>query len=157
MKITLITAGKTDVKYLKEGLEYYIKKLKFYTQFVMREIPGLKNTKNLSPGEVSEKEGQKILKEIEKHDYVVLLDEKGHSFRSVDFAKFIEEKAFQNKRSIAFVVGGAYGFSPEVYKKSDYKISLSNMTFSHQMVRLFFLEQLYRAFTIIRNEPYHNE
>ena len=157
MKISLIVIGKTEEAYIKEGINVYIQRLKHYITFEIIEIPSIKNTKNMSPSKIVEKEGELLLKQIKKHEYCILLDEKGRSFRSVEFAEFIESKINQSTRSIAFVVGGAYGFSPDVYNIAKMKLSLSDMTFSHQMIRLFFLEQLYRAFTIIKNEPYHNE
>lgn len=157
MKISLIVIGKTEEAYLKEGASIYIQRLKHYIAFDIIEIPSIKNTKNMSPSKIVEKEGELLLKQIIKHEYCVLLDEKGRSFRSVEFADYIKNKLNQSTRSLAFVVGGAYGFSPEVYNIANMKLSLSDMTFSHQMIRLFFLEQLYRAFTIIKNEPYHNE
>ncbi len=156
MDITLLTVGKTDVKWVKEGLDLYISRLSHYVPFALKEIPQLKNVSALSREQIREKEGALILKAVRPSDEVVLLDEHGREFRSVDFAKYIEEKTLRG-RDLVFVIGGAYGFSDAVYARADGKISLSKMTFSHQMVRTFFTEQLYRAFTILKGEPYHNE
>lgn len=157
MNIKLLVVSKTDVKYIQEGIDVYEKRLKHYVNFEIVTIPALKDTKNLQPEEVKEKEGQLILKQIEKFDQVVLLDEHGTQRTSVEFSKYIQKQMNSGVKNLCFVVGGAFGFSPSVYKAAQDKISLSNMTFNHQMVRLFFVEQIYRAFTIIRHEPYHNE
>jgi 23S rRNA (pseudouridine1915-N3)-methyltransferase len=156
MDITLLTVGKTDVKWVKEGLDLYMSRLSHYVPFALKEIPQLKNVSALSREQIREREGALILKAVRPSDEVILLDEHGREFRSVDFAKFIEEKTLRG-RDLVFVIGGAYGFSDAVYARADGKISLSKMTFSHQMVRAFFAEQLYRAFTILKGEPYHNE
>ena len=157
MKITLITVGKTDVKWVKEGLELYAGRLSHYIQFTINEIPELKNASALSREQIKEKEGDLILGLIRPADDVILLDEHGKEFRSVEFASYIQNKMACSGRDIVFVIGGAYGFSREVYSRADSKISLSEMTFSHQMVRVIFTEQLYRAFTIMRDEPYHHD
>ena len=157
MKITLITVGKTDVKWVKEGLELYAGRLSHYIQFTINEIPELKNASALSRDQIKEKEGDLILGLIRPADDVILLDEHGKEFRSVEFASYIQNKMACSGRNIAFVIGGAYGFSQKVYDRADSKMSLSKMTFSHQMVRTIFAEQLYRAFTIIKGEPYHHE
>lgn len=157
MKITLITVGKTDVKWVKEGLELYAGRLSHYIQFTINEIPELKNASALSREQIKEKEGELILGLIRPADDVILLDEHGKEFRSMEFASYIQNKMACSGRNIAFVIGGAYGFSQKVYDRADSKMSLSKMTFSHQMVRTIFAEQLYRAFTIIKGEPYHHE
>ena len=157
MKITLLTVGKTDVKWVKEGLDLYVSRLSHYVQFSLVEIPELKNVSSFSQGQIKEKEGDLILAAIRPSDEVILLDEHGKEFRSVEFARFLEERMARSGRDMVFVIGGAYGFSQKVYERSDRKMSLSAMTFSHQMVRTIFAEQLYRAFTIMRGEPYHHE
>lgn len=157
MKIDLILIGKSDQKYLQEGIEIYLKRLKFYCTFDIKVIPDLKSTKNLSEEQQKEKEGDLILAHCKDADYLLLLDERGVNFSSVDFANFIEKRQVAGTRKLCFVIGGPYGFSKEVYAKATSKMSLSAMTFSHQMVRLIFVEQLYRAFTIINGEPYHHQ
>jgi len=128
-----------------------------YINFEMLVLPDIKNVKNLSQDQQKTKEGELILKQISTLDFVILLDERGKEFRSLDFSKFIEQKLVSSVNHLVFVIGGPYGFSPEVYARANQQISLSKMTFSHQMIRMFFVEQLYRAFTIMRNEPYHHE
>ena len=157
MNITLLTVGKTDVKWVKEGLDLYVSRLSHYVQFSLVEIPELKNVSSFSQAQIKEKEGDLILAAIRPSDEVILLDEHGKEFRSVEFARFLEERMARSGRDMVFVIGGAYGFSQKVYERSDRKMSLSAMTFSHQMVRTIFAEQLYRAFTIMRGEPYHHE
>lgn len=157
MKITLLTVGKTDVKWVREGLELYSSRLVHYIPFSLVEIPELKNVSALSQDQIKSREGELILKHIKPADELVLLDEHGREFRSVEFAEFIEGRMARSSRDLVFVIGGAYGFSGDVYSRADSKISLSKMTFSHQMVRTIFAEQLYRAFTIMRGEPYHHE
>ena len=157
MNIKLICISKTDVSYLKEGLDVYRKRLRHYINFELIEIPELKNTKNLSPKELKEKEAELLLKHIEKSDEVVLLDEKGKTFRSMEFAEYLQKKMNSNAKTLAFIIGGAYGFSTAFTEQYKEKLSLSPMTFSHQMIRLLFVEQVYRAFTILKGEPYHNE
>ena len=157
MKITLLTVGKTDVKWVKEGLDLYVSRLVHYIPFQVREIPELKNVSALSREQVKAREGALVLKALRPTDEVVLLDEGGREFRSMDFAGWLEERVSRGSRDLVFVIGGAYGFSPDVYSRADSKLSLSKMTFSHQMVRTIFAEQLYRAFTILRGEPYHHE
>jgi 23S rRNA (pseudouridine1915-N3)-methyltransferase len=157
MKIVLITIGKTSEKYLIEGIYQYKNRLKHYTNFEMMEIPNIKNSKNLSEAELMKKEGELILKQIQNSDHLVLLDDKGKDFTSPRFAQKLQQWMLSGKKRIVFVVGGAYGFSEEIYKRGNEELSLSKMTFSHQMVRLFFVEQIYRAFTILNNEPYHHE
>lgn len=157
MKIDLVLIGKSDQKYLQEGIDIYLKRLKHYCQFEMKVIPDLKSTKSLSEEQQKEKEGELILNHIKDSDFVMLLDERGDSLSSVDYAQFIEKRQVVGTRKLSFVIGGPYGFSKEVYAKANAKLSLSAMTFSHQMVRLIFVEQLYRAYTIINGEPYHHQ
>lgn len=157
MKISLICIGKTDDSYLVEGIETFQKRLKFYIGFKMIVIPDIKNSKNLSKEQQKAKEAEQILKLIGNSDYVVLLDERGREFRSVEFADFLSKKMVSSTQHLVFVIGGPYGFDASIEERSNGKISLSKMTFSHQMVRLFFSEQLYRAFSILKNEPYHHE
>jgi 23S rRNA (pseudouridine1915-N3)-methyltransferase len=157
MKITLFVIGKTDDAYLREGLEKYLKRLAHYTTFEVIEHTIVRKWQSLPPAQLMQKEAEAILQQMEKADYCVLLDEKGKAFTSVEFAAFIQQRLNQSTKNLLFVVGGAWGFDEPVKAKAQLKLSLSKMTFSHQMVRLFFVEQLYRAFTIIRNESYHNE
>ena len=156
MDMTLLTVGKTDVKWVKEGLDLYASRLVHYVPFSVVEIPQLKNAAALSQAQIREKEGELILQRLRSADAVWLLDEHGKEFRSVDFAAWTGRLAAAG-RNVVFVIGGAYGFSEKVLARADGKISLSKMTFSHQMVRTIFAEQLYRAFTILRGEPYHHE
>jgi len=157
MKIKLIAVGKTDNKNLQQLIDAYIKRLKHYVGFEFLVIPDIKNTKNLRESQQKDTEGAVILKHLQPSDQLLLLDENGKSFTSVAFAKFLQKKMLSGCKQLVFVIGGPYGFSEAVYKRADGKISLSAMTFSHQMVRLFAVEQLYRAFTIIKNEPYHHK
>lgn len=156
MKIKLLTMGKTDTGWVREGLELYVARLEHYIPFSVQELPQLKKVSSFSPAQIKEKEGDMLLGAVKPSDEVILLDEHGREFRSVEFADFIREK-MNRGRDLVFIIGGAYGFAPRVYDRADGKISLSKMTFSHQMVRTVFAEQLYRAFTIIKGEPYHNE
>ena len=157
MKITLILNGKTDDDYLLTGISAYEKRLKHYIPFETVVIPALKNTKALSIEQQKEKEGELLFKEIQSTDRLILLDEGGKEYNSVDFSGFLQQQMNTGIKNLVFVVGGPYGFSDEVYKRANGKISLSRMTFSHQMVRLFFVEQLYRGMTILKNEPYHHQ
>jgi 23S rRNA (pseudouridine1915-N3)-methyltransferase len=157
MKIEFWVVGKTSFDYLKDGIELYKKRLGHYCKFEIQIIPDLKNRKKLTENQIKEKEGAVILDKLQGGDYFVLLDERGKTFSSIQFSKYIEKQKMQSHKRVIFLVGGAYGFSEAVYKRSQSKISLSPMTFSHQMIRLFFVEQLYRAFTIMNNEPYHHE
>lgn len=157
MKICLVVIGKTDEAYLQKGIEIFLKRIPHYLPFELMVIPDLKNTKNLSQELQKEKEGELILQQISASDEVILLDEHGAGFTSVTFARFLEKKMLSGLRRLVFVIGGPYGFSDAVYKRSDSSLSLSKMTFSHQMVRLIFAEQLYRALTILKGEPYHHE
>jgi len=157
MNIKLVVVGKTEEKYLKEGIDIFEKRLKFYIPYEMIIIPSLKDTKSLSPQMVKEREGELIIKQVSKSDKVVLFDEMGEEFRSIEYANFLQKNMNAGIKTMCFVVGGAFGFSDEVYKIANLKIAMSKMTFSHQMIRLMIVEQLYRAFTILKNEPYHNE
>jgi 23S rRNA (pseudouridine1915-N3)-methyltransferase len=157
MKITFLTIGKTEDKYLLDGMEKYLKRLKHYIAFKVLELPELKNTKNLSEDQQKNKEAELILKNISNTDQLILLDEKGMNLSSTQFSGFLNKKMIGSIQHLVFVVGGPYGFSNEIYNRANEKISLSRMTFSHQMVRLFFIEQVYRAFTIMKGEPYHHE
>ena len=157
MKISLITVGKTDIAWVRQGLDMYVSRLKHYAPFEVIEIPELKNVSALSKEQIKSKEGELVLKYLKPADDLILLDEHGKELRSIEFAKYLEDKMISSGRDIVFVIGGAYGFSPEVYERANGKISLSKMTFSHQIVRTIFAEQLYRAFTIIKGEPYHHE
>ena len=157
MKISLIAVGKTEDKYLIEGIEKYLNRLKHYIGFNISIIPELKNTKNLTEAQQKSKEAELILKQINNSDVLVLLDEKGKKYTSVQFSQYINKQMIGSVQHLVFVIGGPYGFDESVYKRANSSVSLSDMTFSHQMVRLFFVEQLYRAFTILKNEPYHHE
>ena len=157
MKIVLLTIGKTSERYLRDGIQHYQNRLKHYIPFEIIEIPNIKKAQNLSKTELKRKEGLLITQYIKSSDYVILLDDKGKTSSSLDFSQKLERWLNSGKKRLLFVVGGAYGFSDEIYSKAPEKFSLSKMTFSHQMVRLFFAEQLYRAFTILKNEPYHHE
>ncbi|MUH36410.1 23S rRNA (pseudouridine(1915)-N(3))-methyltransferase RlmH [Zobellia amurskyensis] len=157
MTIKLIAIGKTDSKALLQLIAEYENRLKHYVKFDLTIIPDIKNTKNLSETQQKDKEGELILKHLTNTDVLVLLDENGKQFSSVDFSGYLQKKMNAGLKQLVFVIGGPYGFSTEVYNKAQGKISLSKMTFSHQMVRLFVVEQVYRAFTILRNEPYHHQ
>ncbi|MEN8858137.1 MAG: 23S rRNA (pseudouridine(1915)-N(3))-methyltransferase RlmH [Flavobacteriaceae bacterium] len=157
MKIRLLVIGKTDDKNLNQLIENYQKRLQYYIGFQLEVIPDIKNVKNLSEIQQKEKEGELILAKLQNTDQLVLLDEKGKEFRSLDFANFLQKKMNSGIKQLVLVIGGPYGFSETVYKKATGKISLSKMTFSHQMIRLFIVEQLYRGYTILKNEPYHHE
>ena len=157
MNIKLLTIGKTDNQALQSLIDDYTKRLSFYIKFDLEIIPDIKNVKNISESQQKEKEGELILAKLTSTDQLILLDEKGTTFSSVGFSDYLQKKMNSGAKTIVFVIGGPYGFSDEVYQKSQGKISLSLMTFSHQMVRLFFIEQLYRGFTILRNEPYHHQ
>jgi len=157
MTIKLIAIGKTDDKNLISLIEEYSKRLSFYIKFEFEIIPDIKNVKNLSEAQQKEKEGELILQKISNQDDVLLLDENGKQFSSLHFADFLQKKMNSGIKNLVFVIGGPYGFSETVYKRATGKLSLSAMTFSHQMIRLFFIEQLYRGFTILRNEPYHHQ
>ena len=157
MNIRLIAIGKTDNKDLQSLINDYTKRLSFYIKFDLEIIPDLKNVKNLSENQQKEKEGELILSKITATDQLILLDENGKSYSSVQFADELQKKMNSGIKTLVFVIGGPYGFCDAVYNQCNGKISLSAMTFSHQMVRLFFIEQLYRGFTILKNEPYHHQ
>lgn len=157
MKITLLTVGKTDKDWVKQGLDIYVSRLKHYIPFSIVEIPELKNVSALTKEQIKSKEGELILKNIRPTDDVILLDERGKEYTSIELARIIQDKISYAGKDIVFIIGGAYGFSDAVYQRSNSKLSLSKMTFSHQMVRAIFAEQIYRAFTIMRGEPYHHE
>lgn len=157
MKITLLCIGKTDDKYIQEGLDKYLKRLKHYISFNFVVIPDVKNAKNLSEAQQKEKEAELFFKYIAANDQVILLDERGKEYRSVEFADFLEKKMVSSVQHLVFLIGGPYGFADAVKARANGSLSLSKMTFSHQMIRLFFVEQIYRAFTIIKGEPYHHE
>ncbi|WP_026904340.1 23S rRNA (pseudouridine(1915)-N(3))-methyltransferase RlmH [Pedobacter glucosidilyticus] len=157
MKVTLLTVGKTEDKYILEGIEKYLKRLKHYIKFELIEIPELKKTKSLSEDQQKAKEAEMIAKYLNHSDYLVLLDEKGKELSSMHFADFMNKKMIASVQNLVFIVGGPYGFDASLHQRAHDKLSLSKMTFSHQMVRLFFIEQVYRAFTILKGEPYHHE
>ena len=156
MKIKLLQIGKTIESYLLEGIALYEKRLQAFTSFSCETVAPLKDASSLSTLQVKQREGELILAKIKPDDFLVLLDENGRTFDSVEFARQIEQLQVQSTRQLVFVVGGAFGFSEEVYRRARMKIALSEMTFSHQLVRLIFMEQLYRAFTIINKHPYHH-
>ena len=157
MQIKLIAVGKTDHNALQTLIDDYTKRLAHYIKFEYAIIPDIKNAKNLSENQQKQKEGELILAKTKSRDFLILLDEKGKAFDSVAFSKYLQKHLNSGVKQVTFVIGGPYGFSDEVYERANAKISLSNMTFSHQMVRLFFIEQLYRGFTILKNEPYHHQ
>ena len=156
MKITLLLVGKTAFPYINEGISLYEKRLSYYVNYAKVEIPELKGVSAMSQEQIKEKEGELILKNIKPTDEVILLDERGDFYTSEDWARHLEKKIVYTGKDIVFVIGGAYGFSKEVYKRANGMLSLSKMTFSHQIIRVIFLEQLYRAFTIMKGEPYHH-
>lgn len=157
MKIELWWIGKTNMDYLEKGIREYEKRLKHYSAFEIISIPDIKGAGKLDDVALKKKEAEIVLKKLSGDTFLVLLDEKGKQLRSLDFATYIQKKRNQSTRKLVFLIGGAFGFHQSLYARADEKLSLSNMTFSHQMVRLFFIEQLYRAFTILSNEKYHNE
>jgi 23S rRNA (pseudouridine1915-N3)-methyltransferase len=157
MQIKLIAIGKTDHSAIQQLTDEYIKRLGHYIRFEFEQLPDLKQTKGLSEALQKEKEGEMILKKIQNSDELVLLDEKGRECGSLEFSDYLQKKMNAGLRQLIFVIGGPYGFSEEIYQRANGKLSLSRMTFSHQMVRVFFVEQLYRAFTILKNEPYHHQ
>lgn len=157
MNIKLLAIGKTDNKALQSLIDDYMKRLSFYIRFEMVELPDVKNVKSLSESQQKDKEGELILSKLTPTDQLILLDENGKNFSSVGFSQELQKKMNSGVKTLVFVIGGPYGFSDAVYSKAQGKISLSAMTFSHQMVRLFFIEQVYRAFTILKGEPYHHQ
>lgn len=157
MKISLFVVGKTNHNYLSPGIDDYTKRINHYIPFNIQYIADAKNTKNLSQAQQKQAEGQNLLNAFDKSDYVVLLDERGKEFTSKDFSSFIEKKMQTVAKRLVFVVGGPYGFSEDIYQRANEKISLSKMTFPHDLIRLIFTEQLFRSFTIMNNEPYHHD
>ncbi len=156
MKTILLQVGKTTNKHFLAGINDYVERINHYMPFDVVTIPELKNTKNLTEEQQKQAEGELIQKQLQTSDFVVLLDEHGHEYRSIEFARWLEQKR-NTARRLVFVIGGPYGFSKEVYNRANEQVSLSKMTFSHQMIRLTFTEQIYRACTIIKGEPYHHE
>ncbi|TDQ79912.1 23S rRNA (pseudouridine(1915)-N(3))-methyltransferase RlmH [Sphingobacterium yanglingense] len=157
MKISLLCIGKTDDKFIQEGIDKYLKRLKHYITFNISILPDVKNVKNMSAMQQMDKEAEFFLKNLTNTDFVVLLDEKGKEFRSVEFADYLQQKMITSVQHVVFLIGGPYGFAAKVRERANAQMSLSKLTFSHQMVRLFFVEQVYRAFTIMKGEPYHHE
>lgn len=157
MKIALLQTGKTTEKYISEGVSAYSSRISKYCGFEIITVSDIKNTRNMPAAEQVKKEGMKISAALGKSDYVVLLDERGTEFRTVDFARWLEKAGTTGGKRTVFVTGGPWGFSEEIYGKADFMLSISKMTFPHQLVRLLFTEQLYRAFTVINGEPYHHE
>ena len=157
MNIELIVVGKTDSKEVTSLVDRYTKRINFYNRFNITYIPDIRNSKNLSEAQQKTAEGEAILRLLDESDRVVLLDEKGAEFRSVEYADWLQKRMNSGVKRLVFIIGGPYGFSPEVYARSNEKISLSKMTFSHQIIRAIFTEQLYRAFSILHNSPYHHE
>ena len=156
MTIKLLAVGKTDDKDLQKLIDQYVKRLKHYCKFKIEIIPDIKKSKKMDENLQKQKEGELILAKTQASDILVLLDENGKNFSSVGFSTWLQKQMNTSMKQLIFVIGGPYGFSDEVYQRANQKISLSKMTFSHQMVRLFFTEQIYRAFTILKNEPYHH-
>lgn len=157
MKVELVWIGKTSESWIEEGFQLYLKRLKHYIGFEIKEISNVKNSKNLSESELKVKEGELILSYLQPGDVLVLLDEKGKTMKSREFSSFINQQMIRSIRRLVFIIGGAYGFSDSVYDRKQYMVSLSKMTYSHQMVRVIFIEQLYRAMTILNGEPYHHD
>ena len=157
MNIELIVIGKTDQQEVASLVEQYAKRVNHYCKFTVTTIADVKNTRNMAPSRQKQLEGEMILRLISEGDWVVLMDERGRQFTSMEYASWLQKRMLSGVKRLAIVIGGPYGFSEEVYKRANEKISLSKMTFSHQIVRAIFAEQLYRAFTILNNEPYHHE
>ena len=157
MNIELIVVGKTDSKEVNALVDNYTKRINFYNRFNITYIPDVKNTKSLSEAQQKTSEGEAIMRLLDPSDRVVLLDEKGSEFRSVEYADWLQKRLNSGVKRLVFIIGGPYGFSPEIYSRANEKISLSKMTFSHQIIRAIFTEQLYRAFSILHNSPYHHE
>ena len=157
MQVTLLCIGKTGKKFLEDGEQEYLKRLRHYISFQLQIIPDIKQAKSLSENQIKQKEGEMILEKVTPTDSLILLDEKGKEYTSTEFSADLQEQFYRGGKHIYFVVGGPYGFSDAVYQRANGMISLSQMTFSHQMIRLFFIEQVYRAMTILRNEPYHHQ
>ncbi len=156
MKITLLVIGKNKENYITEGITDYVKRMNKYIPFHFKEIPGVKSTKKYSVEEIKQREGESVLKYLPTNASLVLLDERGNSMHSEEFAGWLNQQMIQSTQHLIFLVGGAYGFSSQIYERADKKLSVSPMTFSHQLIRLMFMEQIYRAFTIIHGEPYHH-
>lgn len=157
MKVILLQTGKTTERFITEGVDNYTERIKKYATFEIVTLPDIKNTRNMPAPEQKSKEGEKILQFSREDDLVVILDEKGKELKTLEFSAWLEKSFMLQKKRILFVIGGPWGFSDEVYKRADFKLSLSKMTFSHQLVRLIFIEQLYRVFTVIKGDPYHHE
>lgn len=157
MEIILLAIGKTKTGFVNDGIREYSDRLKRYVPFTLVELPDVRTTKTMTEQIQKNQEGNQILAFIKSGDFVVLLDERGHEYRSVEFATYNEKMMASGRKRIVFIVGGPYGFSSDVYARADSKLSLSRMTFNHEMVRMFFVEQIYRAMTILRHEPYHHE
>lgn len=157
MKITLLAIGKTNAKYLQEGIDQYTKRLSHYIPFELKILPDVKTTKTLTSDKQKEMEGEMFMSAIQQGDWVTLLDERGKEFTSRDFASYIDKKMITIPKNLIFIIGGPYGFSKAMYDRANEKLSLSKMTFSHEMIRLFFVEQIYRAMTILKGEPYHHD
>lgn len=157
MTIELIVIGKTDSEAVASLTDQYMKRINHYLKFSVTALPDIKNTKNISHDSQKRQEGEMLLKNISDGDYVVLLDEKGAQYRSMEFAAWLQKRLNSSVKKLTFIIGGPYGFSKKVYERADASVSLSKMTFSHQLVRAVFCEQLYRGFTILKNEPYHHE
>ncbi|NLY24862.1 MAG: 23S rRNA (pseudouridine(1915)-N(3))-methyltransferase RlmH [Bacteroidales bacterium] len=157
MKVILLSVGKTDDQAFTQIIEDYKKRVNFHISFDINVVPDLKNRRNISEKEQKKEEGIMILKSLQSSDHVVLLDDKGKQYSSIEFARFMEKKMNAISKRLVFVIGGPYGFSREIYDRANEKLSLSKLTFTHQMVRVIFAEQLYRAMTILKNEPYHHE
>lgn len=157
MQVTLLCIGKTGKKFLEEGEQEYLKRLSHYISFRMQIIPDIRQAKSLSEAQIKQKEGELILEKVGSGDTLILLDERGKEFSSLKFSQYLQEQFNRGGKNLYFVIGGPYGFSEAVYQRANSQISLSQMTFSHQMIRLFFIEQVYRAMTILRNEPYHHQ
>lgn len=157
MDIVLLTVGKTTTSYIQTGIDEYCKRLKRYITFSIKSLPDIKNSRKLTESQQKEEEGKVILNELSASDHVVLLDERGEMFTSRGFSDFLQKGMLGGKKRMVFVVGGPYGFSPQVYSRANSLLSFSKMTFSHEMIRLFFTEQVYRAMTILKGEPYHHD
>lgn len=156
MEIELLTVGKTTISFIEDGIAEYTRRLKHYIPYSIKSLPDIRNTSRMDRDRQKEEEGKKIIESLLPSDYVVLLDERGKQYSSMDFSAFIEKQMIGGRRKVVFVVGGPFGFSQAVYDRADARLSLSKMTFNHEMVRLFFTEQIYRAMTIMRGEPYHH-
>lgn len=156
MKITLLCIGKTDESYLINGIDKYVKRLQYYTSFKLVVLPDVKKSKGMNTQVQKKKEAELLLKNITAADEVILLDENGKEYASLTFSAFLEKKMLHSSSNLVFIIGGPFGFDDAIYQRANAKIALSRMTFSHQMIRLFFVEQLYRSFTIMKNEPYHH-